>query len=198
MKREPTKMQFRFANEYLLDMNATQSAKRAGYKSDNYNSLRKQGQELMSLPHIQEIVAKLQAKRLARLEIKQDDVVKELAMICFSDPSDMFDENSVLISPKKWSKALRRSVQAIDVFKFNAQGVPTDFRVRFWDKNKALEKMGLHLGMFGDKGVGDKPHATEIKKRWTMEFVDAKPDPKRAALEAPKPDKSNGRDAKEK
>lgn len=181
----------RFAEEYLIDMNATKAAERAGYSARNYGSLRKTACLVLARANVQEMIAKMQEKRLARLVVQQDDVVRELAMIAFSDPSEMFDDEGVLISPKKWSKQLCRSVQAIDVWKFDIDGVPTDFRVRFWDKNKALEKLGLHLGMFGEHTVGDKPDRAQIEKRWTMEFIEPK---SVAALTGPKPKpaKSNG------
>lgn len=174
MTLKVTMKHIRFAHAYLISMNATKSAKEAGC-AGTHETLKTIGCKTLALPHVQELIAKLQAERLERLVVEQDDVVRELSKIAFSDTGDMFNENGALIEPKKWPENLRRSVQAVEVFKFNSLGVPTDFRVRFWDKNKALQQLGLHLGMFGEKGDGDKPDLKQIEKRWTMEFIDAVP-----------------------
>ena len=76
-----TPKQRRFIEEYLIDLNATQAAIRAGYKK---SAARQIGSENLSKLDISEAVAELQAERSKRGQIKADNVVAELAKIAFS------------------------------------------------------------------------------------------------------------------
>src|SRR6476661_754551 len=76
-----TPKQRRFVEEYLIDLNATQAAIRAGYKK---SAARQIGSENLSKLDISEAVAEPQAERSKRGQIKADNVVAELAKIAFS------------------------------------------------------------------------------------------------------------------
>ena len=80
-----TPKQERFCEEYLIDLNATQAAIRAGYSA---NTAREQGAQNLSKLNIQEKIAELQAERSKRTEITQDRVVKELAAMAFAKLGD--------------------------------------------------------------------------------------------------------------
>ncbi len=70
-----TPRQARFVDEYLIDLNATQAAIRAGYSAKNGNSI---GPELLGKTHVLAAIAAAQAKRSERVHVTQDDVVKGL------------------------------------------------------------------------------------------------------------------------
>ncbi len=70
-----TPRQARFVEEYLIDLNATQAAIRAGYSAKNADKI---GPELLGKTRVAEAIAKAQAKRSERIAISQDDVVKGL------------------------------------------------------------------------------------------------------------------------
>lgn len=72
-----TPRQAAFIREYLLDLNATQAAIRAGYSEKTAYS---QGQRLLKNAEIQEAVQEAQAERAERLELTQDDVLKGLLL----------------------------------------------------------------------------------------------------------------------
>jgi len=76
-----TAKQDRFVEEYLVDLNATQAALRAGYSEKTARSI---GAENLSKPDIEKAIADaLEARRL-RTEITQDRVLEELAAIAFA------------------------------------------------------------------------------------------------------------------
>lgn len=75
-----TNKQKRFVEEYLIDLNATQAAIRAGY---SVNSARDVGCENLTKPNISEAISKAMAERSKRTGINQDRVVRELAKIGF-------------------------------------------------------------------------------------------------------------------
>ncbi len=70
-----TPRQARFVDEYLIDLNATQAAIRAGYSAKNGNSI---GPELLGKTHVLAAIAAAQAKRSERVHVTQDDVVRGL------------------------------------------------------------------------------------------------------------------------
>ena len=76
--QELTDRQARFCEEYLIDLNATQAAIRAGYSEKTANRI---ASELLSKLDIQEKITELKAERSQRTEITQDRVVKELAAV---------------------------------------------------------------------------------------------------------------------
>ena len=76
-----TSKQQRFVGEYLVDLNATQAAVRAGYSE---RTARQIGAENLSKPVVQEAIAQEMEKRAADLEINQKRVLQEFARLAFS------------------------------------------------------------------------------------------------------------------
>ncbi len=71
----PTPKQARFVEEYLVDLNATQAAIRAGYSKKTANE---QGAQLLAKLSIREAVAEAQEARSERTGITQDEVIRGL------------------------------------------------------------------------------------------------------------------------
>ena len=72
---KPTPKQARFVEEYLVDLNATQAAIRAGYSAKNADKI---GPELLGKTRVAEAIQEAQAKRSERVSVSQDDVVRGL------------------------------------------------------------------------------------------------------------------------
>ncbi len=68
-----TPRQTRFVDEYLIDLNATQAAIRAGYSAKNADKI---GPELLGKTRVSAAIAEAQAKRSERVSVSQDDVVR--------------------------------------------------------------------------------------------------------------------------
>ena len=77
-----TEKQELFVQEYLIDLNATQAAIRAGYKEDNAYSM---GAENLKKPQIAERIEEVMNERAARTDITQDRILNELAKIGFAE-----------------------------------------------------------------------------------------------------------------
>ena len=159
-----TERQKRFCNEYLIDLNVTQAAIRAGYTPKYAN---KKAYELLDKLEIKEYLDKKMKDREQRTEITQDKVVNELAAIAFSNASDFFkvvdktvtvggsivldDEGNPrtykdveFVNTDKLSEANKKVISSI---KQGSNGL----EIKLNDKLKALELLGKHLGMFRDK-----------------------------------------------
>ena len=86
---ELTRKQQRFVDEYLIDLNATRAAIRAGYSAHTAN---RTASVLLSTADIREIVAERQRERAQRTEVTQDQVIHALAAIAFCRiPSEASD-----------------------------------------------------------------------------------------------------------
>lgn len=88
MPAKLTPKQKNFIDEYLLDLNATQAAIRAGYSRKTANRI---GPQLLVKTCIQEELAKAMQRRAKRTEITADRVLKELAAIALDDAADYND-----------------------------------------------------------------------------------------------------------
>lgn len=143
--RKLSPKQAAFVAEYLIDLNATQAAIRAGYSE---KSAARISVELLNKTQVRKAIEKAQAKRTERTEITADRVVTELAKIAFADPRDLMEwgPNGVML---KDSSTLTEE-QAASVAEV-AEGNGGTLRLKKHDKVKALELLGRHIGMFRDK-----------------------------------------------
>lgn len=134
-----------FCQEYIVDLNATQAAIRAGYSESSAGSI---GQENLTKPAIQAAIQRAMDERQSRTEITQDRVINELARIAFSDLCDFveFDKNGVSVRDSQ--EVDGRVVAEISE---RATRYGRNKRIKLHDKIKALEMLGKHLGLFNDK-----------------------------------------------
>lgn len=143
-----TKKQKRFVEEYLVDLNATQAAIRAGYSPDTAQQM---GSENLSKPVIKNAIDKVIAERSRRTGINQDRVIQEIAKLAFLNPIDVIDMDEATIK----GEANRDDTACIASVKVKVipgeDGNITEREVKTYDKLKALELLGKHLGMFTDK-----------------------------------------------
>ena len=96
MAAKLTDKQRTFVAEYLVDLNATQAAIRAGYSAKTANE---QGARLLTNVSVAAAIAEAQAERAQRTEISQDRILDELASIAFGDLRDVvaWGENGVTL-----------------------------------------------------------------------------------------------------
>lgn len=145
-----------FIEEYLVDLNATQAAIRAGYSKKTAYII---GDENLKKPKIAAAIQAAMSKRSERTEITQDQVVRELARIGFSDLRKVMTPGGALLSPHDWDDDTAASIAAIEVVTVhrgdedeNGNKVPERIhKIKTWDKNSALEKLAKHLGMLNTK-----------------------------------------------
>lgn len=128
-----TDKQQRFVDEYLIDLNATKAAVRAGYSEKTAQQM---GSENLSKPVIQEAIEKAQEKRSERTEVSQDYVIKtiiETIERC-SQAKQVYDKSGELVMTETPDGDLAPA------YKYESSSVL-----------KGAELLGKHLGMFTDK-----------------------------------------------
>lgn len=160
-----TAKQKRFIEEYLIDLNATQAAIRAGYSPDTAKEI---GCENLTKLNIKNEIDKAIAKRSRRTGINQDRVLRELAKIAFVNPSDVinFGQATVKNGAKEDDLATIASVKVKTIP--TEDGDIEEREVKLYDKLKALDLIGKHLGMFKDK--------VEVNGDMGVKIVDDIPD----------------------
>ena len=139
-----TKKQKRFVEEYLIDLNATQAAIRAGYSPHTAKDI---GCENLAKPNIAAAVSKAMAERSRRTGINQDRVLLELARIGFAKITDIVDTETAEIK----TDASDDDLACIQSIKIKPGEFGTEREVKLYDKKSALVDIGKHLGMFKDK-----------------------------------------------
>jgi phage terminase small subunit len=143
-----TAKQKRFIEEYLVDLNATQAAIRAGYSPHTAKEI---GCENLSKPHIRARVEKELAERSKRTGVNQDRVIRELARIALVNPVDVINMDEATIKEMA-SADDTAAILSVKVKKIpSEEGTITEREIRMADKIKALELLGKHLGMFNEK-----------------------------------------------
>ena len=183
-----------FCQEYLIDLNGTQAARRAKYSA---RTAGEQACRLLTDVRIQARIAELKAIRNERTRVTQDRVVKELAMLGFSDLQNYITIDSLTGTiqakgfedmPAGESRALK-SIKEDRAIKEDAdgKGVTVYDKVSFTmhDKIRALEILAKHLGMLverhemmGDGGGPIKIEYVLVKKKKRKGDGDGKGDGK--------------------
>lgn len=148
MGKKLTKKQQLFVDEYLIDLNATQAAIRAGYSVDSARDI---GCENLTKPNIRQAIAEKMAERSRRTGINQDRVVQELAKLALLNASDVIDLNNATVLSDATQEDLA-CIQSVKVKKVTkGKSTIEEREVKFYDKKGSLELLGKHLGMFKDK-----------------------------------------------
>lgn len=149
--RSLTKRQERFAEEYLLDLNATQAAIRAGYKPDNADVT---GPRLLTKSEVADAIRRAQEERSRRTEITVDSVLAELGRLGFANMLDFMEVGSDGIPRIDFAHITRDKAAALQELTLEEvstgidDNLRTTRRVKFKlaDKRAALSDMLRHLG----------------------------------------------------
>ena len=137
-----------FCREYIIDLNATKAAIRAGYSKKSAHVL---GTQTLKIPKIRDRIDQLVGNRGNRLEISADNVLKELAKLAFHNPADYteFDEKGDIVY-KASNTLTSDQMAAISSIKKPTGG---DLEIKFYDKGVNLERLARHLKLFSNEPI---------------------------------------------
>lgn len=138
-----TAKQQRFCDEYLIDLNATQAAIRAGYSP---NTAMEQGHQLLQKTSVSGAIEAALAERSRRTGVNADRVVRELAKIAFLNPADVVDSYGRIKE-----NASPDDLACIQGIKYEETDSGVKREIKFCSKEKALELLGKHLGIYTDR-----------------------------------------------
>lgn len=155
MRSGLTPRQALFVREYLRDLNGTRAAERAGYSPRTAES---QASRLLGNAKVRAEIDAALKERAERVEVKADDVLRTLLRILNADPRKAFDENSRLLPIRELPEEVALAISGIDNEEIDAPDgeggrihIGTVRKLKFWNKDKAVELAMRHLGLLADK-----------------------------------------------
>jgi len=152
--------QKRFCDEYIISLNATDAAIKAGYSE---KTARFQAAQILTKLNVQEYISERLKAREKRTEITQDRVLKELGRIAFLDIRKLFDENGKLKRITDLDDDTAAAIAGLDICTTQIKsGSKADDgedmtleeitkKIKNVDKKGALELLGRNLSMWHDK-----------------------------------------------
>lgn len=150
MSKELSPKQQRFCDEYIIDLNATQAAIRAGY---SVKTAQEQASRLLSNVMVQAQIDQLKKARAQATGITAERVLQEIAKLAFFDPRKLLNEDG---TPKKINELddeTAMAVAGIDIVtKGNDDvGFADIMKIKLADKGQNLERLGRHLKLFTER-----------------------------------------------
>jgi len=159
-----------FVDEYLIDMNGTQAAIRAGYSEA---TAQEQSSQLLDRPDIRELVEQRQKDRIDRTQISQDLTVNELKAIALSDIADfVIVKEGGVIEQRPFNELKKEQTRCVKKIRQTVRTAQSSdgtvihqtavLELELYDKVKSLELLGRHLGIFNDRLTLDEALPLQI------------------------------------
>lgn len=134
-----------FCREYLVDLNATQAAIRAGYSE---NTASEQGARLLVNVKVQNYIQELKQQRNDRNKIDADYVLKRLVEIDQMDIADILTPSGDFLPIKEWPRTWRTTLSGLDIAIIGSGDTEAIMKKIKWpDKTKNLELLGKHVSV---------------------------------------------------
>lgn len=145
-----TAKQQRFVEEYLVDLNATQAAIRAGYSAATAHAI---GHENLSKPEIATAITEAKAKRSTDTGIDAAWLLKRLADEALADVGDLYEADGRIKPVHEWPLIWRQGLVAGLEVETIGEGAGRLTKVKLSDRIKRIELIGKHIDVqaFKDK-----------------------------------------------
>ena len=176
MSELTTKQQL-FVHEYLIDLNGTQAAIRAGYSK---RSAEVQASKMLRKGKVKEVLDEALAQRIEETKIDANWVLERLASEAVADMGDLYDDNGNLLPIKQWPKLWRQGlVSGVETQKLGngEDAISTVNKIKLIERSKIIDMIGKHVNVqaFANKlehtGVNGTPlipeemHDMELARR---------------------------------
>lgn len=173
-----TPKQERFCQEYIIDLNGTQAAIRAGYSEKTSNEIAAQNLAKLS---ISDRIKELQGGVNESLSFKATSLLKEVGYIALSNIQDYLDEGNIV---KDITKLTREHAAAISSVKttitYSGRGEEKEQHVateiKLYDKVKSNELLGKYFKLWIDQ----VQHSGDIELEVTRRIINSKADLEKA------------------
>ena len=147
-----TQKQKKFCNEYLLDLNATQAAIRAGYSSRRASEI---GYQLLHKTTVQSVIQKLQKSLSEKTKVSAQRVVNEFAKIAFTNAKSLYGKDGSPLSITDLPDDVAAMVSEVKTRQIQGKDSPVivETTYKLHSKVAALENLSKHLGLFEKDNV---------------------------------------------
>jgi phage terminase small subunit len=143
----------RFADEYLIDFNATEAYKRAGYKAKG-QAAHSAASRLLGDERVQQYLTARKAELTEKVEVDQEKVLQRLTALAFGDVRQLFDLAGNLKPMHELTADQAAMLQGIEVLEvYEGRGKDREFvgnlkKVKLVPRLESVKTLGLHYGMF--------------------------------------------------
>ena len=156
-----TDKQKMFCEEYLVDLNGTQAAIRAGYSK---KTAKEQAAQNLAKLNIQNYISELKDKRNKRLEIDQNEVLKELYNWAYGDFTELmlltFEEVKAL--PDEVRRLITGFERTITTFGQDGEGTKEKLKITFVNKERAMDMINKHIGLYEKDNEQKTPNQINV------------------------------------
>ena len=141
-----TPKQEMFCREFLIDLNGTQAAIRAGYSAKTANRI---ATENMYKPEIKRRIEELKQQRQEVIGVDASYVLQRLIDIDQMDARDILNDDGSVKPIQDWPDVWRQSISGVDLMEIsNSENVAATLKKIKWpDKIKNLELLGRHVSV---------------------------------------------------
>lgn len=155
-----TDKQDRFCEEYVIDLNATQAAIRAGYAE---SGARTEGARLLANANIQERITQLKKEISERNNITVDKYVNILDKLATFDISELYEDNGSLKSIHDIPEDARLAIESLDTDEMKMEGLVIGQvkKLKLTSRRAAIDLLLKHLGGY-EKDNAQKPTIVNI------------------------------------
>lgn len=135
----------RFADEFLVDFNATAAYIRAGYKARG-DSASSCATKLLARPEVAAYLGQRRQSLTEGADLSLSRLTQELKAIALFDPRKLYDESGVMLPSSAWPDEVAAAVAGIDVAEFSESRDGKKVRIgqtkklSLWNKLDAIEK----------------------------------------------------------
>lgn len=145
-----TPRQARFCEEYVVDLNGTQAAIRAGYAE---SGARSEASRMLTNPNVRDYIEELQSGKRRVREVRADRILDTLEAIAYGDVSAFFDEDGELLPRKEWPEGAHLLVAGIEfkTVQLGEGAVEHIAKIKLVDRLKALNLLAQHKALLTQK-----------------------------------------------
>lgn len=149
----------RFIDEFMVDRDATNAARRAGYSE---MAARANSWKLLRVPAIREEIDRRVAAASAKADVDAVDILRDLKRIAFFDIRQLFRDGKIITDPADLPEEVARGLVNFDIIVLDRDGQHI-VKLNPGNRLKALELLGRHLKMFCDR--------TEVSEHSNVTFT---------------------------
>lgn len=146
----------RFCEEYIVDLNGTQAAIRAGYSERTAKAI---ASENLTKPDVRKYIKNLREEARERNRIKLDELIQTLAAIVRLDPIDLFNDNGTVKNLSDIPESARKCITELKLMEISSVDGPIGMMktIKLTSKLEAIEKLMKHLGGYEKDNEQRKP-----------------------------------------
>jgi len=154
----------RFVEEYMIDLSPYKAWKRCGYAIGSVSLDTADAYRAFQRPDVQQMIFERMQERAKKLEITQEAVLKELALIAFQNIKDIAEWDGSNFDLKPFDQLTREQTAVISEIQISPGVNGVGIKFKTYDKKSALIDVGKHIGMFWE-GNGKDIDATEMARK---------------------------------